>query len=433
MTLGKKKWILTATLLLATLLVSTTDSVWAQSNSTESPYTRFGYGTLSSYSSTLSRAMGGVSIATRRSNLINPGNPASYVAVDSQTFIFDFATSFGFSHITDGKLKDTRLLGNLEYISILFPITKWMVVSAGLKPYSTVGYRYGSTKDIALNGGKQYNETYSGRGNVNDIYIGVAATPFKGFSMGANVAYRYGTISYQQAIEYQVAGSFNPHFSERLKLMGLGIEAGIQQGFSLGEEQQMTLGVTYSPSLPFASNLYKRGVMMNSNKLGGVIQNDTISSKNSYKTPHAIGVGVSYARGERFFVEGDVHYRIWQNAFPQTALYTPRNQFEVALGASFVPNPQERALHKRMEYRFGLRGGNSYLTIPIDGVQRSYYEAGASFGLGFPLADRRSTLDVSIDYKLLLPEGKQLITEHYLMLTVGVRFNEGWFKKLQLD
>lgn len=424
-----------ATLVLALVVsLATTVYIEAQNNNTESPYTRFGYGSLSGYSSTRSRALGGVSIASRQADLINPGNPASYVAVDSQTFIFDLGASIGFSHLVEGNSRDTRILGNLEYATILFPVTHWMALSAGILPYSSVGYRFGGSGTLLENNSLPYTEKYSGKGNINDVYLGIGFKLVKGFTLGANVSYRYGAILHQRSLEYQSSQTSNSFFYERLSLKGVGATAGVQYGFFLSEEKELLIGATYRPSLAFFSTLEMREMMMRNNQVSEIVRGDTIKSKNSYKTPHEIGLGISYTHKNKLFLEADIQYNIWRGAFLENSYYTPQNQFSFAIGASFIPNALDRALGNRMEYRFGINGANSYLAIPTGGNKPAgYLEGGLSFGLGIPLVDRRSTVDISLDYKHLMPRQKGMISENYIMLTLGLRFNEGWFKPLKID
>src|ERR1035437_7415757 len=60
------------------------------SSSTSSPYSRYGIGILSGYSLGRSEAMGGIGIGIRNDAQINSGNPASYTAIDSLTFLTQF-------------------------------------------------------------------------------------------------------------------------------------------------------------------------------------------------------------------------------------------------------------------------------------------------------------------------------------------------------
>lgn len=406
----------------------------AQNNVTESPYTRFGYGSLAGYSSNRSRALGGVAIATRQANHINPGNPASYASVDSQTFIFDLGASVGLSYLKEGQNKDSKILGNLEYISTLFPLTKWMAVSVGLLPYSMVGYKFGSSKDLSSIKGLSYTETYSGKGNINDLYLGLGVTPFKGFSFGANIAYRYGSIQRIRMVEYHNPSIFNPQFFERLTLKGLALKLGLQQAIPLGRDKELLLGATYSPSFAFHSMAQTQELVLRNKKIVQVVRNDTIVSSNSYRIPHELGVGMSYTQKEKLFLEADVKYNIWNNALPVNPYFLLQNQLIASLGIAFIPNSHDRSLGKRIEYRFGLRGANSYLSIPsLSGKHNGYWDGTFSFGVGIPLVDKRSVLDLTIDYRYLMPREKGLVSENYLMLTLGLRFNEGWFKPLKLE
>ncbi len=413
-----------------------THTLSAQNNSTESPYTRFGYGLISSARSTWSRAMGGTAIATRKSNIINTANPASYVAVDSQTFIFDMGVSFGMSHFNEGKNNDTRLLGNLEYITVLFPLTKWLAVSTGITPYSSVGYRFGTTGQVSNSNNLKYTETFQGSGNLSDIYFGLGVRPIKPLSLGVNVAYRFGTLAHQRNIDFAVSSTYNPYFYEILNLKAVNVEAGVQwaYNFSNNNETQLTIGATYSPSLPYHSTKTYRELIMQNNQVSGIIRNDSLTSNDAYRTSHNIGLGISYLHKNKLFVEADVKYSIWQDTFKDMSLFTPQNQLSLSLGASFIPKYTDRSIWNRMEYRLGINGSNAYFTIPITSNKRSgYLQGGIALGLGIPLVDRRSQLDITFDYQHLMPREKGMISENYLMVTLGLRFNEGWFRKLKLD
>ena len=111
-------------------------------NNTNSPYTRFGYGDLSNNTNGEYRAMGGTSIAMRSNRSINAVNPASYSSVDSLTFMFDVGISGLLTHFSDANGIRNTFNGNLEYVTLQFPITGWLGCSAGVLPYSSVGYEF---------------------------------------------------------------------------------------------------------------------------------------------------------------------------------------------------------------------------------------------------------------------------------------------------
>lgn len=405
-----------------------------QNNSTESPYTRFGIGMRNETASTASRALGGTAYALRRADIINSKNPASYVAVDSQTFIFDFGGSFGVSLLKDQNNKDTRTLGNFEYAAMLFPITKWMAVSAGIKPYASVGYRLGTTEPIPGAKDRNFMVESRGLGNISNLFFGMSFEPFKHFTLGANFSYLFGKEVHARAIDYGTSASYNPNFYETLSLRAFKTDLGLQYAFAVGKQGLLTLGAVYSPSLPFRS---KQTFWDNISQGGAIVKEvrrDTISSRDAFHMPHEIGLGVAYSVENKLLLLADLQYNIWNNAFIDTSKATPTNQFGFSLGASFIPDSESRSLGRRMEYRFGLSGENHYLQLPdATGALKGSLVGAISAGIGIPMVDRRSWVDLTVEYKHLMPRAKGFVSENYWQLTFGLRFNEAWFRKLKLD
>ena len=63
-----------------------------------------------------------------------------------------------------------------------------------------------------------------------------------------------------------------------------------------------------------------------------------------------------------------------------------------------------------------------------------YNEIGASLGLGLPLIDNRSLINISFEYVKKKPEVKMnMIDEQYFRFTVNYTFNEAWFMKFKVD
>ncbi|MCI6154972.1 MAG: hypothetical protein PUI84_01410 [Bacteroidales bacterium] len=420
--------------LMAWILVPST--LRAQSNSTESPYSRFGVGELSQKTVNISRGMGNVGIALRSSRFVNPKNPASYAAVDSQTFIFDFAASAGASWFVEGSNKDTRLLGNFEYATLLFPVAKWMSISAGLMPYSTVGYRYGTSQPIEGISDREYATRYQGKGNISEAYFGVAFDPIRNFSLGVNAGYLFGTLGYSRTVDFGASSAYNPTTLESLSLQGIKLDAGIQYSLALKGDQALLLGATYAPSFALKSTFIHKELLASGSSTSGTTPRQEISdvSSTDYRTPHSFGLGLGYQWGDKLLLATDIQYNMWEKALPNKASYRAQNQWQVGLGATYTPNQVARSLWQRMEYRFGLSAENSYITFPLDATTYTgYTKGGISLGLGIPMIDRRSWVDLTFDYSHLFPQQATSVHENYFRLTLGLRFNEAWFRKIKLD
>lgn len=150
------------------------------------PYSMYGYGILSDKATSMQREMGSIGYAMQSGRQINVMNPASYASIDSLTFLFDIGADITFLHQKEGNISENSIGGGLDYVTMQFPLSKFMGASIGLLPYSSVGYAFGS--DISH--GAMSNQ---GEGGINQAYLGVAGT-FKGVSLGFNVSYNFGNI-----------------------------------------------------------------------------------------------------------------------------------------------------------------------------------------------------------------------------------------------
>ena len=89
-------------LISASILLTVTGLAVAQT-STNSPYTRYGFGQLADQNFGNSKAMGGIAYGLRNGYQINASNPASYTAIDSLTFLFDAGMTLQNANFKDGK------------------------------------------------------------------------------------------------------------------------------------------------------------------------------------------------------------------------------------------------------------------------------------------------------------------------------------------
>ena len=104
------------TFFIAALFIGTLP-LHAQSN-IDSPYSRYGYGTLDNHTIGASRSMGGIGYAIQSGKQINIKNPASYAAIDTLTFLCDFGVSLQFDYMKEGSLKEHRTNWSFEYFAI---------------------------------------------------------------------------------------------------------------------------------------------------------------------------------------------------------------------------------------------------------------------------------------------------------------------------
>lgn len=166
-------------------------SIVAQSG-TKSPYSQYGLGILSDQSQGFNRGMSGLFQGFRSGNQVNMQNPASYSAVDSLSMIFDVGVSGQITNFKEGGAKVNAKTANFEYVTALFRIFPKFGASIGLVPYTNVGYSYSTTQQIGSSSTTSTMQ-FSGEGGLRQAYLGLGYEFFKGFSLGANISYFWGS------------------------------------------------------------------------------------------------------------------------------------------------------------------------------------------------------------------------------------------------
>ena len=228
--------------LLAFLVVAlsiATIPVCAQNN-IDSPYSRYGYGSLDSHAIGASRAMGGVGYALQSGKQINIKNPASYAAIDTLTFLCDFGVSLQIDRMKEGSLEESRTNWSFDYFAMQFPLAKWLAASLGVIPFSTVGYDY--TGNIPNGTVRQ-----TGEGSINAAFAGLGAYLFKGFTLGVNVNYLFGEISNSSTSISTIDATNATIFDNIIDVSDYRIEIGAQYVIPINKKNRLTLGAVYIP------------------------------------------------------------------------------------------------------------------------------------------------------------------------------------------
>lgn len=73
------------------LLAAAATTAGAQTNGSNSPYSRYGFGLLSDRAGGFNKGMSGLAYGMRYGNELNTKNPASYSSIDSLSFLSTWA------------------------------------------------------------------------------------------------------------------------------------------------------------------------------------------------------------------------------------------------------------------------------------------------------------------------------------------------------
>ncbi len=383
-----------------------------------SPYTMFGIGELQTIGTAQMRAMGGVGVAWRSTQMPSMINPAGYSATMQKSFLFNVGVEGNFlqnvqkQYDANGNYTHNAKNGknsvNIHEIAIQFPLAKRLGMGLSLMPYSSVGYKMSfldQSDEIAGNVGAA-SYTYSGDGDVTEVKLGVGWEPFKNFSIGIAAKYYWGKIShtYVSTIENNIvgSGSFLSVMGENeYAISNFKFQVGLQWDALATDKHLLTFGATYD---------YGGGLRPKVTKL--LTLNNTYETEVFYEKkvsqmqlPHSVKAGVMY-QNPKYMASVEYEFQAWgsgnnghfEEKVNNNMMVKYVDTHTAKVGFSYTPNRFDvRNYFNRISYRVGFRYSNYYQTYNGQGIPQ--YAVTAGFGLPLKFMGT-SSVDISLEYGL---------------------------------
>ena len=426
-------------LALALLLLAQCSMALAQTTGTISTYSRFGLGVLHDQSQGFNKSMGGVGLGIRVADRINTTHPASYSGIDSLSFIFDVGMTASFGRMSQGTTRVGVNNASLDYVHAGFRLARNLGFALGFMPYTDIGYTfYSPEKTIASDANTTQSITnsnaYSGTGGLNQVYVGVGWRAFRNFSFGANVGFLWGKYDHTLVPTFMENGLSINYYSSTIKsyyasLKTYKIDFGAQYPVRLTNQDWLNLGLTVGLGHKIPQDI----------SITEDDRTDTIPSP--FDLPYTIGFGAAWQHKNSLMVAADVHHEFW-SACRMPILtedgYIPKkgsfkNLTKMALGVQWTPDPFDKRYWKRIRYRAGVSYTTPYLKINgMDGPSELSLTAGA----GLPITNRtnnRSVVNFGVQWLRRSASGAGMVKENYLLLNLGITFNERWFMKYKIE
>ncbi len=406
-------------------------SGFSQNNNSTSPFSRYGLGDLHHYGYGRTAAMGGASLGSRHSLQINSANPASYNALDSLSFVFDFGVDGTFSDYKSdyGKLKATDV--NFRYFSLNWPITRWLGAGMGVQPFSDMGYEVGFVEEVD-NESNVYH-SYNGDGTTSKAFLGASVMLFKGLSVGANFNYLFGRLNQNTNVAFDSSDLFYISKSEGTRLRDFTLTYGLQYDLELKKDQFLTVGVTFEPQSEVTAlhRLFNyKAITLSTSTLTDTVE-FIAESKAIIKLPSTFGVGLSYSKLNKLEINADYYYAGWSKAtfFGKTdPLITDLSR--ISAGFEYIPEAFSiRSYLKRVKYRMGIHQENSYLKLNNHQIK----EFGISFGAGIPFPKSKSTANFAVEFGKKGTTKDNLVRNNYAKLSLYLNLYDYWFVQRKFD
>ncbi len=427
-------------LLTAVTLVAFTTLAVAQSG-TNSPYSQYGLGALTDQSTGFSKGMDGLGLGYRAGNQVNYLNPASYSAIDSLTFIFDVGMSGQLTNFAENGKRINAKNANFEYAVAGFRAFKHLGVSFGLLPFSNVGYSYSNTNEVGDINSTTYTNTYTGDGGFHQVFLGMGWRVFKGFSIGVNGSYLWG--SYNRSIVNSYSDAYVNTLSKyyTASINNYKLDAGAQITIPFSKTSNLTLGFTYGLGHKLGADPECKVISTNSQT--SVSDTARYVVKDGLELPTVFSGGMLLTLNNQLKVGADYQLQKWAEVpFPEYGVssnkpsYTLKENYfkdkhRVTVGAEYSKNPNSRKFLESLRFRLGASYSTPYLQINgNDGPK----EISVSAGLGVPLRNvwnTRSVLNISGQWVRM--DAANLLKENTFRINVGITFNETWFMKFKVN
>lgn len=396
-------------------------------NGMNSPYTRYGFGQLSTMELGANKGMGGVGIGLHNSNQINLLNPASYAAVDTLTFLLDIGMSLHNTNFAEGGVKMNARNTTFDYLAMQFRLMPKLGMTIGMTPFSNIGYNFSNSQTIRDDEDGEVITTnrYHGSGGLRQVTAGLGWTPFKGLAVGANLSYLYGEIYHYIYNQYTGAEVDTYTKQYQADITTYKVDFGAQYLTTFGKNK-LVLGATYQLGHTIDDN----GYIINATSTSVNASYDTLQVT-TFSIPTSIGLGLSYTYDDRLTLAAD--YSMQQYSTANFFGYKGTDYHRASLGFEYIPERITRKLFRRARYRAGLHYATSHYLI---GEHRGPTEYGVSIGIGLPIMNgwnAKSIVNISGQAVHVRPNVPGMITENYLRLSIGLSFNESWFDKWKVQ
>jgi hypothetical protein len=388
---------------------------------TNSLYSQYAFGSLETPAFGKSRAMGGIGIGLRDNGQINPANPASYSAVDTTNFLFDFGVSAQLTRLKEGSTVQYNPNGYLDYVGMKFALKPHWGVAMGLMPFTKVGYSYSIEEENAFE--TETNivtdvKSFSGSGGLNALFLGTSFNLCKGLSLGANLKYIFGANTNTRTVTYDDDLYNTAYFYHYLFSKTIGYDLGLQYEHQVGKKGSLVVGAVFSQYAPFEARSYDVEISA-----------DTLETRKGYNyaLPQSLGLGLSYNWDHRLTVGLDYQQQLWSDCEYQSVSDSLKNNTRVAFGLEYLPSLLADHYFQAVRYRAGFNYTDTYLKAP-----GHLKNVGLTFGFGLPLRAQKSMLNIGFEVGKVIIPNASFISETYYKVSLDMSFNELWFFKRNL-
>jgi len=395
-------------------LIAISASLMSQSGGFNSPFSKFGIGDLVDPNPMYLRYMGGVNAAYADNYHINHVNPASLPYLRATAF--DIGISANNLNLEDDQNNTRRYWsGNLEYLTLAFPLQnplnevferekKELRFGMGfsLLPVSRVEYHILNNDTEELIG--DFSREFMGNGGIYKVQWGNGFM-YKGFSLGVNLGYQFGKISYDRIIDFEEITAFDNRFTNDYSLKGFTYNIGAIYQYVLNKDEVLKSPTTSAKAINIgiygnsSTSFRTESSFVNQNIFRGSaagIVTDTLSVGSDIEgngtLPGQLGLGVNYYVGGSLSLGVNYVLTTWSNYENDANQEQLSNANKLSIGGFYRPNIKSFNYRDRIYYRFGATIGQGARSIE----QNQLKNYSVNVGLGLPFVYQRKISHINL-------------------------------------
>jgi long-subunit fatty acid transport protein len=398
---------------------------------TSSPYSFYGIGDIRFRGTTDTRSMGGLSVFPDSIHL-NLQNPALLASLKTTSFSIS-ATSYRSKLKTETNSSNAARTA-LDYLAVGLPLGK-AGLSFGLIPYSAVGYKI---ENIATESNPETTR-FNGVGGINKAFMAVGLEVYKNLSVGIDLHYNFGKI--ETTSLSNISGiQLSTLESNKSTGTGFSLNTGISYFTKINKKLTLFTAATFAPESNINFTNQRKINLVQILSSGAIatidVENGEVNVPDTtIKLPQTTSFSIAIGEEKKWSVGSEITHRnssTYSNRFVDAGSQSSfENSTRYIVGGYYIPkyNSFNNYL-ERINYRLGMRYEKTGLLINDQSVE----DQAITLGFGLPMnANVGSNLNIGLELGKRGKTSYGLVQDNYFNVSVGLSFNDVWFKRRKIE
>lgn len=400
----------------------------AMGQGSTSPYSILGLGKHYPAQNIRNMGMGGVNVSNGSGLYSNFTNPA--LLPHNKLTVFEAGYLGEYKQLSDVNTVQNSLGVNLGYINFGFPVSNKWTMGMGLRPLSSVNYTVSRTEKIPSRPTFVEYE-FTGSGGLSQVYFSNGFNLWKGFSLGLELQYIFGSINSDSKSTLKDGTSqYTVGVFDRTNYSKVNMKAGFVYIMNLSEKYLLNIGATYQPksNISASSLLSTQRRTLNDIKVDVDTLNFVTDQEVVY--PSSYSFGVSIENTGKFVAGLDYTIENWSEYKDTEGLSPLKDGSRIGFGVEYTPDYSSvNSYFKRITFRAGVQ----YEQSPWNVSDNQLEDRSVSFGMSLPVMRNFSSISLAFQYGELTANSADLISEEYIRFNLGLTINDRWFVKRRVN